>query len=226
MRRIASVPILVVLLAGPLAAQQPQGQQGLTGAMVTSAALEVPRLVESLQLKPGMTVADVGAGFGAWTVTFGKWTGPSGRVYATDVGEKQLAFLREYAQKEGLTNVTVLAGAPDSTNLPPRCCDAILIRDAYHHLTQPLDILRSMASALKPGGRLAIIDFPPRPNSDVPAGVPGNRRGHGVPPEVVVEEAKAAGFASVSLDQLWSAQSQPANLFLLVFEKPETPADR
>jgi ubiquinone/menaquinone biosynthesis C-methylase UbiE len=187
--------------------------------MVKSAAVEVPRLVELLQLKPGMTVADVGAGFGAWTVTFGKWTGPSGRVFATDIGEKQLAFLREYTKKEGLTNVTVLAGAPNSTNLPANCCDAILIRDAYHHLTQPQDILKSMASALKPGGRLAVIDFPPRPNTEVPEGVPANRRGHGVPPDVVVEEAKAAGFSTVSMNQQWSAQSQPADLFLIVFRK-------
>lgn len=219
MRRVATVSVFILLLFTSLVAQQPQGQQGLTEAMVKSAAVEVPRLVELLELKPGMAVADVGAGFGAWTVAFGKWTGPSGRVFATDIGEKQLAFLRAYTKKEGLTNVTVLAGAPASTNLPANCCDAILIRDAYHHLTQPQDILTSMASALKPGGRLAVIDFPPRPNSEVPAGVPANRRGHGVPPDVVVQEANAAGFTTVSMNQQWSAESQPNDLFLLVFRK-------
>jgi predicted methyltransferase len=214
-RKAATVSALFLFFFTPVAGQQ----QGLNDGMVKSAAVEVPRLVELLQLKPGMTVADVGAGFGAWTVTFGKWTGPSGRVYATDVGEKQLAFLREYTKKEGLTNVTVLAGAPNSTNLPANCCDAILIRDAYHHLTEPQGILESMASALKPGGRLAVIDFPPRPNTEVPEGVPANRRGHGVPPDVVAAEAKAAGFVMVSMNQQWSAQSQPADLFLLVFRK-------
>jgi cyclopropane fatty-acyl-phospholipid synthase-like methyltransferase len=214
-RQAATVSALVLFLFTSVGGQQ----QGLTEAMIKSAAVEVPRLVELLQLKPGMTVADVGAGFGAWTVTFGKWTGPSGRVYATDIGEKQLAFLREYTKKEGLTNVTVLAGAPNSTNLPASCCDAILIRDAYHHLTQPQDMLKSMAAALKSGGRLAVIDFPPRPNTEVPEGVPANRRGHGVPPDIVTEEAKAAGFAVVSMNQQWSAQSQPADLFLIVFRK-------
>jgi precorrin-6B methylase 2 len=74
------------------------------------------------ELKPGMTVADVGAGFGAWTVQFAKLVGPSGRVYATDIGEKQLAALQDYAKREGLANVTVIEGAVNSTNLPAPCC--------------------------------------------------------------------------------------------------------
>ncbi|OFW02827.1 MAG: hypothetical protein A3I61_11925 [Acidobacteria bacterium RIFCSPLOWO2_02_FULL_68_18] len=219
MRRAAFAPVLFLLLFTPLIAQQPQGQQGLTDAMLKSAAVEVPRLVDLLELKPGMAIADVGAGFGAWTVAFGKWTGASGRVFATDIGEKQLAFLREVTTKEGLTNVTVLAGAERSTNLPPGCCDAVLIRDAYHHLAQPQEILKSMAAALKPGGRLAIIDFPPRPNSELPAGAPANRGGHGVPPEVVIGEANAAGLTTVSVNRQWSAQSQPNDLFLVLFRK-------
>lgn len=220
---------LVVLLFTPLAAQtqappapapaQPQGQQGLTDAMTQTAAIEVPRLVELLQLKPGMTIADVGAGFGAWTVAFGKYVGPNGRVYATDIGQKQLAFLREYTKKEGLANVMVLESAERSANLPANCCDAVLIRDAFHHFTAPDDFLKSVAASLKPGGRLALIDFPPRPNTEVPAGVPANRKGHGVPPEVVIAEMKAAGLTLVSQEPQWSATSQPADLFLLLFRK-------
>ena len=226
MRKATTTAAFVLLLFTSITAQQatappqPQGQQGLTDAMLTSAATEVPRLVELLELKPGMTIADVGAGFGAWTVAFGKYVGPSGRVYSTDIGEKQLAFLREFTKKEGLGNVTVLAGAERSTNLPAGCCDAILIRDAFHHFTQPGDVLQSVASALKPGGRLALIDFPPRPNTEVPAGVPANRGGHGVPPEVVATEVNAVGLKTVTQNRQWSAQSQPNDLFLIVFQKP------
>jgi predicted methyltransferase len=224
MRKILTVPVFVVLLFTSLAAQQAAapsvgGQQGLTEGMTKTAAVEVPRLVELLALKPGMTMADVGAGFGAWTTAFSKVLGPSGRVYSTDVGEKQLAFLRETVKRENLANVTILSGAVGSTNLPANCCDAILIRDAYHHLTQPNDILRSVAASLKPGGRFAVIDFPPRPNSEVPEGVPANRRGHGVPPEVVIAEVKAAGLTMVSQNPKWSADSQPSDLFIVVFRK-------
>ena len=214
MRRV--VCCLVVLLSPSLGAQQ----QGLTDAMVQTAAIEVPRLVELLQIKPGMTIADVGAGFGAWTVAFGKLVGPSGRVYATDIGDKQLAFLRQTTAEAGLKNVTVLAGAERSTNLPANCCDAILVRDAYHHLTAPNDVVQSVASALKPGGRLAVIDFPPRANSEVPAGVPANRIGHGVPMAVVASEVTAAGLTQVTSVPKWSEKSQPNDLFLLVFRKP------
>ena len=224
MRKAVVVPVFIFLFLSSLVAQQPAappqgGQQGLTEAMIKTAAIEVPRLIELLELKPGMTIADVGAGFGAWTTAFSKWTGVSGRVYSTDIGEKQLAFLRETTKREGLTNVTVLAGAERSANLPANCCDAILIRDAYHHLTQPNDLLRSVAASLKPGGRLAVIDFPPRPKSELPAGVPANRNGHGVPPDVVIEEVKGAGLTMVSQNRQWSAQSQPNDLFLVIFRK-------
>lgn len=215
--------VLAVLLSSVVAAQAPappmQGQQGLTEGMVASAAQEVPDLVKRLRLAPGMTIADVGAGFGAWTVAFARALAPTGRVYATDIGERQIAFLREFVAREGLTTVTVLAAGERSTNLPNGCCDALLIRDAYHHLTSPIDILRSVATALKPGGRLAIADFRPRPNSAVPTGVPADRLGHGVPVDVVVREVTTNGFTLVSRDEQWSPTSQPNDLFLLVFRK-------
>lgn len=215
MRRVLAAIGLVLLLFIPGAAQQ----TGLTEGQIKAAEIEVPELVKLLELKPGMTMADVGAGFGAWTVRFAKFVGPSGRVYATDIGAAQLAALGDAAKREGLANVTVLEGAANTTNLPALCCDAVLIRDAYHHLTQPEDIVRSVAAALKPGGRLAVIDFPPRPNSEVPSGVPANRRGHGVPPDVVEREGGAA-LTYVQTISNWAANSQPAALYLVLFRKP------
>jgi cyclopropane fatty-acyl-phospholipid synthase-like methyltransferase len=194
-------------------------QTSLTEAQLKSAEREVPELVQLLELKPGMTIADVGAGFGAWTMRFARWIGPEGRVYATDIGAAQLSALRESVKREGLNNVTVIEGSVNTTNLPPLCCDAIIIRDAYHHLTQPGDFVKSLAASLKPRGRLAVIDFPPRPNSEVPAGVPANRGGHGVPPEIVQQEVSAA-LTHVRTMPGWSPDSQPPSLFLVLFRKP------
>ena len=215
MRRNVTILALFLLLLVPAAAQQ----TALTEGQIKAAELEIPELVKLLNLKPGTRVADVGAGFGAWTVRLAKIVGPSGHVYATDIGAAQLASLRDYTKREGLTNVTVLEGAADTTNLPALCCDAILIRDAYHHLTQPEKIVASMAAALKPGGRLAVIDFPPRANSEVPAGVAANRGGHGVPPEVVEREGGMA-LTHVQTIAKWVPNSEPASLFLVLFQKP------
>jgi predicted methyltransferase len=213
MKRVGAALVLFSFVAA-VSAQQ----TGLTDAQQKSAEAEVPRLMQTLELKPGMTIADVGAGFGAWTTRFSRALGPNGRVLANDIGAQQLAFLRDWVKKERLANVTVIEGAPGNTNLPASCCDAILIRDAYHHLTQPDDIVRSFAAALKPGGRLAVVDFPPRPNSEIPAGVPANRRGHGVPPEIVQKEAGAV-LTYVRTIPDWAPDSQPASLFLVLFRK-------
>lgn len=214
MTRVATTLSFLLLFFVEAVAQQ----TGLTEAQLKAAAIEVPQLVELLELQPGMTVADVGAGFGAWTMRFSRWIGPAGRVYATDIGAAQLTALRDLAQREQLTNVTVLEGAANTTNLPALCCDAILIRDAYHHFTQPEDLVRSLAASLKAGGRLAVIDFPPRSNSEVPPGVPANRGGHGVPPEVVQREGSAA-LTHLKTIPNWAPNSQPASLFLVLFRK-------
>ena len=99
------------------------------------------------------------------------------------------------------------------------CCDAILVRDAYHGLTQPEAIARSPSGiALKPGGRLAVIDFPPRPNTEVPEGVPANRLGHGVPPKWC--SARCPALTHVQTITSWVPTSQNASLYLLLFRKP------
>ena len=213
--RIAAAFAVALVVCATIAAQQ----TGLTDAQIKSAEVEVPRLLELLELKPGMTVADVGAGFGAWTMRLARAIGPSGRVYATDLGAAQLAALRDATARERANNVTIIEGAVSSTNLPALCCDAILIRDAYHHFTQPDALIKSLAASLKPGGRLAVIDFPPRPSTEVPAGVPANRGGHGVPSDVVEREVRGE-LTHVRTIPAWSPASEPASLFLVLFRKP------
>lgn len=194
MNRRLFVLALGGVLATTLHAQEPDARQ--IAQERKSAERDAPRLVEVLELQPGMAVADVGTGGGAKAVVLGHWMG-SGRVYATDVTEHALRATREYVKKEGLTNVVVIEGAAASTNLPPACCEAIFLRNVYHHITAVDAFSKSLFESLKPGGRLAIIDFVPDAGSKLPAGVPTNRGGHGIPPSVVIEEMKAAGLAHV-----------------------------
>ena len=160
MRRKHVLQMLVLFCAaGAVHAQQPDAAQ--IADERRQAELDVPRLVEVLELKPGMTVADVGSGFGATTVVLGHWIGP-GRVFATDITERALRQTRDYVKQEGLTNVTVIEGAAAATNLPDACCDAIFLRNVYHHITAVDAFNKSLVASLKPGGRLAIIDLEDR----------------------------------------------------------------
>jgi ubiquinone/menaquinone biosynthesis C-methylase UbiE len=217
-RSLLLVFALVLPAAASLAQQFPE--PGQVKQERARAELEVPYLVDVLALKPGMTVADIGAGFGAHTVVLGKWLG-DGKVFATDVGQRQLTVIREYVEKEGLKNVTVLEGGSASTNLPANCCDAIFMRDVYHHITAVDGFTKSLFASIKPGGRLAILDFVPQPGSKLPAGVPDNRGGHGIPTAVVENELKAAGFRHLKTIDRWPQGNTKEDLFLVLVTKPQ-----
>jgi predicted methyltransferase len=213
----AYVACLVLTLPATLGSQRPAT---VIQQEREQAAREVPQLAELLVLRPGMIVADVGAGGGAMSVGMAKWLGPTGRVYATDIRAEQLAEIRAAVAQDALSNVVVLEGAESSTKLPSECCDAIFLRDVYHHLTRPHEFDVSLLAALKPGGRLAIIDFPPEQGSSLPAGVPDDRGGHGIPTSIVVAEVTRAGFRHVRTMLRWPPDDDRNMLFLVMFEKP------
>lgn len=200
-----------------MAAQRPAK---IVQSEIKQAESEVPKLAEVLELERGMSVADVGAGGGAMSMVMARQVSSTGRVYATDIAPAQLAELREMVSREHLENVIVLEGADRSANLPDACCDAIFMRDVYHHLLHPEEINRSLLAALKPGGRLAIIDFEPRPGSKLPDGVATNRGGHGIPPAIVVDEVVASGLTHVRIISTWPPDSNPAEYFLVLFRRP------
>jgi predicted methyltransferase len=178
-------------------------------------ASQVARLIDLLALEPGMSVADVGAGSGEMTTLLARRLGAASRVYSTDINDERLAEIRTAVARDGLENVIVVKGAERATNLPDACCDAVFIRDVYHHFVDPAAMNRSLLAALKPGGRLAVIDFAPGPDSKVPSGVPENRGGHGIRPEQIVEEVGAAGFRLERAPDDWEGK-----LFLVLFRKP------
>jgi ubiquinone/menaquinone biosynthesis C-methylase UbiE len=208
--RLAATLLASVLLALSLMAQ--------------STDSEIDRLIQVLDLKPGVTVADVGAGSGELSISVAKRVAPNGTVYSTEIDPKKLDKIRQAVQKAGLHNVVVIAGANDDTRLPPNCCDAIFLRRVYHHLTEPVDMDRSLYLAMRPGGRLAIIDFEPsqRPGEPPPPGVPANRGGHGAPKPIVNRELTQAGFVPVATTD-W-AVSGDVKHFCMLFKKPMSPA--
>jgi ubiquinone/menaquinone biosynthesis C-methylase UbiE len=155
---------------------------------------EIKRLAALMEWKPGAIVADIGAGDGRWAFAAAHTVGSTGKVFATEIDTEKLAKLRADVAKRRLQNVVVLESKVADTSLPAECCDAIFLRRVYHHLTQPVEFDAALLRSLKPGGRLAIIDFPPRSGLDPVEGVPANRGGHGIPQKLVIEELTAAGL--------------------------------
>lgn len=117
------------------------------------------KAIEALELKPGMVVADIGAGSGYYTSRISKRLGPTGRVYATDIQPGMIALLNRRITSEGLTNVTTILGAMDDPKLPPQSIDLAIMVDVYHELQQPQVFLQRLKDAFKPGGRLVLLEF-------------------------------------------------------------------
>ena len=190
-------------------------------ASAARAEVEAARLAELLGLRPGSTVADVGAGDGAFALAFARRVGPDGRVYATELGADQLEAIRAAARDAGLANVEVVQAELAATGLPSACCDAILLRDVYHHLTQPREVARDLLRALAPGGVLVVVDFGPtwylRPFT--PEGVDAERGGHGIELEAALRELGEAGFAEVRRVEPWTTRWLAPDPWALVLRR-------
>jgi ubiquinone/menaquinone biosynthesis C-methylase UbiE len=179
-----------------------------------NAADEMKRLAALMEWKPGTVVADIGAGDGSYSFAAVEHVGATGKVYATEIDSKKLEELKAEVTRRKLQNVVVVESKEADTNLPTACCDAIFLRRVYHHLTRPVEFDANIVRSLKPGGRLAIIDFPPRSGLDPVEGVPANRGGHGIPQKIVIEELTTAGLQMEKVVNDW-----PENDYCLVFVK-------
>jgi ubiquinone/menaquinone biosynthesis C-methylase UbiE len=117
------------------------------------------RLVQSLPLKKGDAVADVGAGSGYLTFRLAERVGPTGAVFAQDIQPEMLGIIRARTRERGLKNIRTVLGAESDTRLPANSVDLLLLVDVYHELSYPWELTRSMVKALKPGGRLVLVEY-------------------------------------------------------------------
>lgn len=155
-------------------------------------------IVESLDLIPGMVVADIGAGTGFYTHLFAEAVGDSGKVYAVDISENFIENILRIAKKQGLKNIEGIISTPTSAGLAPTSIDLAFICDTYHHFEYPQTMLASIHKSLRPGGKLVIIDFRKQPG--VSSGwVMSHVRANEV---TVIKEVEAAGFRLVAQQDL------------------------
>jgi ubiquinone/menaquinone biosynthesis C-methylase UbiE len=169
-------------------------------------AHEVEQIVARLALRPGMNVADIGAGSGYDTVRLSKVVGSRGRVVAEDVTPSYLSTLRATIASAALTNVTVVQGSPGDPGLAPRSIDAAIMVHMYHEIQQPMALLAALAPAFKSGGRLGIEELD-RPTV-----------AHGTPPKLLICELDAAGYRLVQMAPLTGGLG-----YFAVFKPPAEP---
>ena len=148
--------------------------------------LQVDRVMDLLGLKPGVHVADIGAGSGWFTVRGARRVGNTGLVYAVEINPEYARHIRRRAKREKLSNIRTVLGKPDDPMLPRNSIDAALILKTYHEIERPIAFLRRLRPALRPGALLGIIDKS------------GKGDDHGLDAEVVIQEAAQAGFALVA----------------------------
>jgi ubiquinone/menaquinone biosynthesis C-methylase UbiE len=117
------------------------------------------RALAIMQVAPGSTVADIGAGSGYFTERLSRLVGPAGRVYANDLQRAMLDLLQKRVARGGLANVTLVLGEPADPKLPQAAIDLALMVDVYHELSDPQTMLANIRKALKPGGRLVLIEY-------------------------------------------------------------------
>jgi len=194
--RYALFALCTALFAGLAAAQAPHTHQhSFSDAEKWSHVFDDPerdawqkphQVIKALAFKPDARVADLGAGTGYFSARLANML-PTGRVYAVDIEPDMVRYLEARAKRESLRNLTAIAGTPADPRLPEKV-DLILLVDVYHHIEDRARYFSKLRASLRPGGRIAIIDF----RLDSPEGPPPAAR---IAPETVKAEMKAAGHA-------------------------------
>jgi ubiquinone/menaquinone biosynthesis C-methylase UbiE len=183
---------------------------GFCAGLVLASALPVrgqsdredaARLVAALAIRSGSTVGEIGAGSGALTIAMAREVGPAGRVFSNELNPRQREATERAVKAAGLANVSVVEGLASETNMPASCCDALFMRDVFHHVDDRAAMSRSVLATLAPGGRIGILDFAPR-------------NGHGMAADEVRATLERAGFTPVRLE------ASGARWYLVVATKP------
>lgn len=144
--------------------------------------LHIDQVMDLLGIASGKTVADIGAGSGWFTGRAAKRVTSTGTVYAVDINPKAITYIQERARKDGLANITAVLGTADDPLLRPASVDAVLLLKTYHEVAKPVDLMRNLGPALKPGAQVGIIDRN------------GNGTDHGVEKKIVISEMESAGY--------------------------------
>jgi len=159
------------------------------------------KVVEAMELKNGDVVADIGVGTGFFARRIAKQVAPEGKVYGVDIQPEMLEFLKEYCAKEGIENVLPILGDPDDPKLPDNSLDWIILVDTYHEFEDPAAMLAKMSKALKPTGKVALLEY--RLDGETAAHIKSDHR---MSVKQVLKEWNTGGFELVDLMEFLPSQ--------------------
>jgi len=179
---------------------------------------ESVKLVELLGVGRGDAVAEIGAGDGQLCFFLAEVVGEEGVVYATEFEELKVENILKQKEQKKLSNLKVVRSGANSPSLPNIQFDHIIMKKVYHHFTNAAELNRSFFNLLKPGGKMAIVDFEPKwyLRFSTPKGIPQKYGGHGIYKKVLVEEVEASGFILRQMVHDWAV----GGLYIALFEKP------
>jgi ubiquinone/menaquinone biosynthesis C-methylase UbiE len=187
----AGCAVAQVAASGTASAQQRKTSEPYTGDLSIfdtpgrDERLQINRVMDILGIAPGKAVADIGAGSGWFTVRAAKRVGGTGLVYAVDINPEAVRYIGARAKKERLQNISTILSKEDDALVPAHSADAVLMLKTYHEIAHPVALLRNLRASLHPGAKVGIIDRN------------GNGEDHGVNRDVVIDEAKQAGYKLV-----------------------------
>jgi SAM-dependent methyltransferase len=173
--------------------------------------LQINRVMDILDITPGKTVADIGAGSGWFTIRAARRVTETGTVYAVDINPESVRYVDDRARKEQLHNVKTILGKADNPLLPANSVDAVLLLKTYHEVAEPVALLRNARASLRPGAKVGIIDRN------------GNGENHGVNRDIVVREADEAGYGL--LKQYDFVKGDKMDYFLVFVMKDQVAKD-
>ena len=171
---------------------------------------EPSRLRDVLEVRTGDYIADIGAGDGSLASAMADFVGADGIVYATELSAENRATIAKRIERAGLSHVRVVEGKPAATSLPDGCCRAVYLRAVFHHISDRDAFAREIVKAVRPGGRIAVIDF-------APGSLWFHGADHGVTADTVQTAFTDAGCRLVQKIDNWGG-----GMFLLLFEPEGT----
>ncbi len=222
-RRSKTGVLLVLVLLGAL---QAGGHAAVVQRDTDLRAREIKREKEqrvsdifaAMGATPGAVVADIGAGQGFFTVRLADAVGAEGRVLAVDISASVLRSLKARVEREGYKNVDVIEGAAADPRLPEGSLDAALIVNAYHEMAEHQAMLEQIKKALKPGGRLVIVEPISRERRDATREEQARR--HEIAPQFVEQDARSAGYEVASLEDPFSSHHGHGSEYMIVLTRP------